>query len=164
MKPTLLARQRVISASLRARPGPDRARSPRPGGPVEAGDQVQERRLARARGAHQRQELAFADREVEVRPAPGCGTRRGGIPCRRRAARSRTSSAIDASTFPVRRPAAPLLGDPDDLVVVQRLDRIEDDRLAVLQARLDPRQVVGRGRDLDRPLPQRRRPSSMTQT
>ena len=32
----------------------------------------------------------------------------------------------------------------DDLVVAQRLDRIEDDRLAVLQARLDAGQVVVR--------------------
>ncbi len=37
-----------------------------PGGPVEPGDQVQERRLARARRPHQREVLAFADREVEI--------------------------------------------------------------------------------------------------
>ena len=36
------------------------------GGPVEPGDQVQERGLARARGAHERQELPFADGKIEV--------------------------------------------------------------------------------------------------
>ena len=66
MKPTLLARQRVICdlgelAQVLAVHDHLAAR-----GPVEPGDQVQERGLARARGAHQRQKLAFPDGNIEV--------------------------------------------------------------------------------------------------
>src|SRR3954467_2375130 len=47
-----------------------------------------------------------------------------------------------------------LVGDPDDLLVVERLDRVEHDRLARIEARLDPPQGVRRGRDLDLSLVQ----------
>ena len=46
----------------------------------------------------------------------------------------------------------PSVGDPDGFVVAEGLERVEHDRLARLEARLDPRQRVGRGRHLDRPL------------
>ncbi len=65
-KPTLSARQRVELGlghlGQLVVVDHDRAR----GGPVEAGDQVQQGRLARARGAHQGEELPLLDGQVEV--------------------------------------------------------------------------------------------------
>ena len=67
MNPTLLARQRVISASERCAEVLAVDDDLALGGPVEAGDQVQERGLARARRPHQGEVLPFRDLEVEIR-------------------------------------------------------------------------------------------------
>ncbi len=126
------------------------------GGAVEAGDQVQQRRLARARRAHQRQELALVHREVEV-DQHGDDELVAAVFLVHAAQLDRMLFAhrlLSLSVWATREAAPVTRAIRTTSLVAQRLDRIEDDRFAVLQARLDAGQVVVGDGDLDLPLAQ----------
>ena len=85
-------------------------------GPVDAGEQPQQRRLARPRRAHQRGERAAREYEVDARAAPAPRRRRGGRPApppgrrRRRSGPGQTTSRNTSAGVarPTRRWAYPM--------------------------------------------------------